>query len=51
MSIPPDLFQRLHKTLLRCGPFDSNAVLYTNFTGARIVAWRERREKLNTFEF
>lgn len=41
-AILPDLNRRLHEVLSRCGPFDSNAALYTSFTDARIAAWRDR---------
>ncbi len=39
MSIPPDLSQRLHKTLLRCDSFDSNGALAAVFVDARISQW------------
>lgn len=40
-SLPPELEQRLRKTLLRCGPFDSDRSLRAIFVDARIAAWRE----------
>lgn len=39
MSIPPDLSQRLHKTLLRCAPFDSDRTLAAVFVDERIARW------------
>ena len=36
MSIPPDLSQRLHKTLLRCAPFASDQALAAVFVDERI---------------
>ncbi len=39
MSIPPDLSQRLHKTLLRCAPFDSDQALEAVFVDERIGQW------------
>ncbi len=40
-SIPSELEQRLRKTLLRCGPFDSDRSLRAIFVDERIAAWRE----------
>ena len=40
-SIPPDLARRLHETLNRCGPFDSDRSLRAVFTDARIHPWRD----------
>jgi hypothetical protein len=31
MNIPPDLYQRLYDTLLRCGPFGSDSELRAIF--------------------
>ena len=39
MSIPPDLSQRLHKTLLRCAPFASDQALAAVFVDERISQW------------
>lgn len=39
MSIPPDLSQRLHKTLLRCTSFDSDQALAAVFVDERISLW------------
>lgn len=39
MSIPPELLNRLHTTLLRCEPFGSNDALEAVFVDARIGQW------------
>ena len=40
-AIPAKLEQRLRRTLLRCGPFESDAALCTVFVDARIAGWRD----------
>ena len=40
-GIPPDLARRLHETLNRCGPFDSDRSLRAVFIAARIHPWRD----------
>ncbi|MBN2391101.1 MAG: hypothetical protein JXR84_10265 [Anaerolineae bacterium] len=39
MSIPPDLYNRLHTTLLRCAPFASDQALAAVFVDERISQW------------
>jgi hypothetical protein len=41
MRIPPSLHQRLQRTLLRCGPFDSDRALRPLFVDARLSPWRD----------
>jgi hypothetical protein len=40
-GIPPEINQRLRKTLLHCGPFASDNQLRAVFVDQRISAWRE----------
>lgn len=39
--IPTDLHAQLRKTLLRCGPFDTDANLRSIFIDERLYPWRE----------
>jgi hypothetical protein len=40
-ALSPSLAQRLRRTLLRCGPFESDAALRVVFVDARIADWRD----------
>lgn len=40
-SLPPDLEQKLRKTLLRCGPFAGDRELRAVFVDTRIARWRD----------
>lgn len=40
MSLPVDTHRRLRETLMRCGPFDSNAELRQVFVDNRLSPWR-----------
>ncbi len=42
MSLPPDLYNRLLKALLRCEAFESDRALRAIFADARIDSWRHR---------
>lgn len=42
MSIPPDLNNLLHATLLRCEAFESDRALRAVFADARIDSWRHK---------
>lgn len=41
VDLPPQLYNRLQSTLLKCGPFDSEVELWAMFVDARISPWRD----------
>ncbi len=41
LDLPPQLYNRLQSTLLKCGPFDSEVELRAMFVDARISPWRD----------
>lgn len=41
-AIPVDLRQRLHRTLLACGPFATDSALHALFSDQRISPWRHQ---------
>jgi len=40
IGIPPGILNHLRATLLRCGPFDSDAHLQNIFVDTRLMPWR-----------
>ena len=42
INIPPHILTLLHKSLLDCGPFNTEAVLRATFTDVRISQWRHQ---------
>ncbi|MBN1873978.1 MAG: NACHT domain-containing protein [Anaerolineae bacterium] len=48
MSIPSDLYRRLHTTLLTCSPSDSDNHLRTLFVDARLAPWRAKIPQAET---
>ena len=41
LDLPPQIYNRLQSTLLKCGPFDSEVELRAMFVDARISPWRD----------
>ncbi len=48
VGIPTDLYNRLQKTLLLCGPFANDSALSAIFVDSRISPWRHKLPQVNT---
>lgn len=47
-GLPPAVYRRLHRSLLDCGPFDSDHMLRAAFVDERIRMWRDALPQTNS---